>query len=333
MLEEAHPGAWRRWRGSNRGTGCVARHRLQRGAVRDRTRSPFRAPPRPTPCPADRSSKRIPTCPNFTCRSGTLAAAESLRPWCARPARSHATCCDNSLYPCPQFPKTLSVPSLQKLTWTMPKGADTTDMVRQPRFCDAPAVFNLTPDVLPQFNGVDADASANNELDTANLPLRDRVLLSSDAKIAGFDVSKGDLSEGWCVCDPAPPRRSAPEMTCPPRRSSGARRAMPTFRSGMWRMASASRTWCLPRVCPIQIPRQRPQKGSSGARPPQFEGATEFNSNLHYWHLRPGTWIGSMVSSPTAHSRPAPSRSLPTASSKVRGSSRCNHLPENVYKA
>ena len=57
-------------------------------------------------------------------------------------------------------------------------------------FSDAPAVFNLTPDVLPQFKGVDADASANNELDTAKLPLRDRILLSSDAQIAGFDVSK-----------------------------------------------------------------------------------------------------------------------------------------------
>ena len=118
----------------------------------------------------------------------------------ARPARSHATCCDNSLYPCPQFPKTLSDPSLRKLTWTMPKGADTTDMVRQ--LFDAPAVFNLTPDVLPQFEGV--VAYANNELDTAKLPLRDRILLSSDAQIAEFDVSKETDFRGLVRMRPSP---------------------------------------------------------------------------------------------------------------------------------
>ena len=51
------------------------------------------------------------------------------------------------------------------------------------------------PDLLPQFKGVDAyDADKLNEaplnLNTENLPLRERISLSSDAQINEFDVSK-----------------------------------------------------------------------------------------------------------------------------------------------
>ena len=89
--------------------------------------------------------------------------------------------------------------------------------------------------------------------------------------------------------------------------------------------------------CPLRLPPSKspptspPQKGSSVAHPPQFEGATEFSNLTFRWKQPRGKPITNMVSSPTARSRPTPSHTrLPTASSKMQGTSTAD-LPKNVY--
>jgi hypothetical protein len=103
----------------------------------------------------------------------------------------------------------------------------------------------------------------DNGLDTANLPLRDRVLLSSDAKIAGFDVSKETDFRGLF--------------------------------KGSQSNADISK-WDVANGVSFNY---------------MFEGAAEFNSNLHNWHPRPGALVTDMF--------------------KDAGNFDCMHLPENVY--